>query len=93
MKTSQICSLEINQRYILKDALTFYKANIGNLVNLQQSLNATFAGENGIDAGAFKHPDEMLWCELPKGSGGNLQIFWSYFSLTVFYKKVHILTT
>ena len=65
MKTSQICSLEINQRYILKDALTFYKANIGNLVNLQQPLNATFAGENGIDAGAFKHPDEMIWCELP----------------------------
>ena len=37
-----------------RDALTLYKANIGNLGKLQQPLNVTFAGENGIDDGALK---------------------------------------
>ena len=61
------------------------------MVKLQQPLNVTLAGESGIDAGAlkaefftkvfeiarrelFENP-EMLWCEMPKPSGGNLQIF------------------
>ena len=92
LKINQVCSLEVKRCNIWKDALTFYKANIGNLVKLQQPLNVTFTGENGIDAGAlkaefftkifeiarrelFEHPDQMPWCEMPKRSGGNLQIF------------------
>ena len=54
LKLNQVCSLELSRRNIWKDALTFYKANIGNLVKLQQTLNVTFAGENGIEAGALK---------------------------------------
>ena len=54
LKINQICSLEVNRRNIWKDALTFYKANIGNLVKVQQPLNVTFTAENGIDAGVSK---------------------------------------
>ena len=54
LKINQVCSLQVNRRNIWKDALTFYKANIGILVKLQQPYNVTFARENGIDAGALK---------------------------------------
>ena len=34
--------------------MTFYKVNIENMGKLQQPLDVTLAGENGIDGGALK---------------------------------------
>ncbi len=46
--------LRVTRSTLWRDALTFYKTNMGDKQKLFQKLFVTFEGEDGIDAGALK---------------------------------------